>query len=138
MKRWIHAVTEEDPEVEEAWEEYDPFHGAIYCINGISGLTGRGGMKYTNMPKVAIEDWFKMQKAAPMDVAISCRKRSDAVALTQWAVDNEDIVRSFADKYGCPYKIDWIIDECKKKVADGQRYFYENEYGDSIHPFGIG
>lgn len=114
-------------------DEWTPYGGYTYLVSSDYKT------KRTNSPREAIEFWFKFQKRDPMGVSISCAKREEAVELCKYA--NIDFLSSLADKYpGCPYRIDWLADEASKKVADGQKYFYEGKYGygDVIHPFGPG
>ena len=123
MKRVIVASTEED------WE-WSPFDGRTYCVSGDYKI------KRTDDPKTAIKFWYQLQKKDPMNVAISCRTKEQAIDLCKAAT--EDYIYSLAEKYKCPYKPEWIVDEAARKVADGQKYFHEGEYGDIIHPFGVG
>lgn len=123
MKRLIRASEEED------WE-WKPFAKGTYCVSGDYQV------KYTDNPKVAIRWWYQLQKKDPMNVAISCLTKEQAIELCKAAT--EDLIYDLSSKYKCTYKPDWIIDEAARKVADGQKYFYENEYGDTIHPFGVG
>jgi len=123
MKRFIVASTEDD------WE-WNPFSNGTYCVSGDYTV------KYTNDPKTAIKMWYQLQKKDPMGVAISCLTKEQAIALCKAAT--EDYIYSLAEKYKCPYKPEWLVDEAVRKVADGQEYFHESDYGDTIHPFGVG
>lgn len=127
MKRWIHASEEANDD-----SEWSPYSKGKYCVSG--GYT----LKYTDDPQTAISYWFRFQKKYPTDVSISCAKRDEAVALCKAATP--ELLTELHEKYGCPYKLDWLISEAQKKVADGQKYFYEGKYGygDTIHPFGVG
>lgn len=129
----IKASMEEDPEVTEAWDNYDPYSGKIYLISDT-----RGNVKKTDYPKNAIEYWAKMQVKDPMSVDIQTKKKVDAIKLTDFVANNPEFIYNLAEKYKLPYKPQYLISESEKKSADGQKYFYENEWGDSIHPFGVG
>lgn len=129
-KSSIDSSTDLDDEDDE-WG-WSPFHGGIYRIDGQVG----SGSKFTDDPKEAITWWFKMQKKAPMDVSISCQKKDDALALVK--AGTVDLITNLASKYKTPYDPEWIIEQCAKKVADKCAYFHEGEYGDSVHPFGVG
>ena len=133
MKRYVHASTEEELETDDMWDRYDPYDGKTYFISDT-----RGTIKKTSDPKAAIEYWCQMQRKCPTCADIQTKKRADAVKLTDFVVANPDFIYEMAEKYRIPYKPDWIVSESEKKSADGQKYFYENEYGDSIHPFGVG
>lgn len=124
MKRWIHASEDND--------SYDPFANGIYRVMG--GYETRS----FDDPVKAIEMWFRFQRKNPQDVMIMSKTRQQAVDLCRAAT--ADLLTSLADKYGCPYKVDYLINEAAEKVADGQKYFYENDYGygDQIHPFSVG
>lgn len=123
MKRVIIASIEEV-------DEWNPF------VNGTYAVSGDYTVKYTNNPKTAIKFWYQLQKKDPMGVAISCQTKEQAIALCKAAT--EDYIYSLAEKYKCPYKPEWIVEEAAEKVADGQKYFHESDYGDTIHPFGVG
>ena len=141
MKRWIHASEEVDEEF-----DWSPYSKGKYCVS-----SGYGDVKYTDNPKTAISYWYRMQKNNPMDVSISCQTRENAIKLCKAAT--EDFIYQLDEKYGvgprspeeggykekgCPYMPQWIVDEAAKKVADGQKWFHEDEYGDTVHPFGVG
>lgn len=128
MKRWIHNAEDVDD-----FDEYDPYHGHAYRIAG-----GLSDSKFEDDPVRAITQWFRLGKKYPMDTAIMAKTKSDAVKLCKAAT--ADLLDSLNAKYGCPYKIDYLIDEAAKKVADGQKYFHEDKYGygDQVHPFGVG
>ena len=126
MKRWIHA----SEEIDEEFDEWDPFHGKTYLI--IGGYDS----KTENDPAKAITQWYRYQVTNPTDCSISCKKLDDAIALCKAATP--DLINALSEKYKCPYKAQYMINEAAKKVADGCKYFHEGEYGDSVHPFGVG
>lgn len=136
----INASTE----VDEAWDSaFDPFNGKTYRVHG-----GYHDTRYTDSPKLAIRYWYQMQAKHPEDVAIMCKTREQAVELCTAAT--EDYIYALDEKYGkgphpdgyrekgCPYMPQYLVDEAAKEVANGQKYFYENDFGDSVHPFGVG
>lgn len=114
---------------------FDPFDGRIYMIFG-SDSHGNLLNEFTNDPVVAIEQWFKISKKFPTNTYIQCRKRSDAIKLCEAA--EPDYIQKLYNKYKNPYKLDYLIDAVKKQVDNKCKYFYENEYGDMIHPFDLG
>ena len=111
-------------------DDWSPYAGGTYRIS--SDRTGGS----TDDPKKAIEMWFQFGEDDPMNTAISCEKKEDAIKLCKAATP--ELITALGKKYKCPYKIDWLIDEAAKKVADGQKYFLEGYYGDTIHPFSVG
>ena len=115
-------------------DEWNPFYGGIYRVDGGPGYT----TIFDNDPADAIKHWFMAQKSSPTDVAISCKTRQQAIELCK-AATPEMLTRLY-DKYPVPYKLDYLIDESQKQVDKGCKYFYEGDYGygDTIHPFGVG
>lgn len=128
MKRWIHNSTEEELD-----DEWDPYQGKIYFISDT-----RGNVKKTDDPKNAIEYWAKMQIKDPMSVDIQTKKKVDAIKLVDFVANNPKFIYNLAEKYKIPYKPEYLVSESEKKSADGQKWFHESEYGDAIHPFGVG
>lgn len=122
--------SDEDDEI----DEWDPYRGMKYKVYGGDNSDSVG----TNDPKKAIEAWFKLGQDAPMDTAIMSKTKADAIELNKAAT--EEYLTDLHSKYRCPYKLDYLVDEAAKKVADGQRGFYEDKYGygDSVHPFSVG
>lgn len=116
-------------------DEWTPFRNGTYCVTG--GPYSEF-VKNTDNPKLAIKYWFQANEKYPSDCAISCQTREQAIALCK--VATADFLTECYERYGSPYKLDWLIEESAKKVSDGQKYFYENEYGygDQIHPFSFG
>ena len=114
------------------YEEWTPYIRGIYRVDGKHTYN-------TDDPKDAIEMWIRMQKEDPTNVCISCATKEQALALLK--AGTAKYLTEIYNKFpGCPYKLDWLIDECKRKIEDGCRGFYEDKYGygDSVHPFGIG
>lgn len=127
------TVTSDSSEDEYEWS---PFQNRNYLVTAgpYSDVTF-----FCDDPKRAIAYWFKYQKKYPMDVSISCPIRELAVKLVK--AGTSKYLTTLYDKYSdCPYKLDYLIEECKRKVADGCRGFYENDYGygDTVHPFTVG
>lgn len=124
---------EKDHKIHENEDEWDPYKGKKYKVVGEDYEDN----VYTDDPKEAIEAWFKLGEKAPMDTAIMTKTKASAVELVKSAT--EELLTSLHSKYKCPYRLDYMIQEVQKKVADGQKYFHElRDYGDSIHPFGVG
>jgi len=144
LHRWrkdsLDELLEDYEPVESASDEGDddlwkPFSQGTYCVSSDAEIR----LFYTDDPKAAIREWFRLEEKDPMNVAISCQTAAQAVKLCK--VATPELLTKLAEKYPrCPYKLDWLIYEAQKKVADGQKYFYEDKYGygDTIHPFGVG
>ena len=89
----------------------------------------------------AIGTWFKLQKKYPHDCAIQTQTKANAKELLAVVANNPDpegFLQRFADRYGCPYKIEYLVDECIKKYNDNCKGFIESQFGDQIHPFSFG
>lgn len=117
---------------EELDDEWSPYHGHKYLING--GYEN----KYADTPVKAIQIWFQLGKKNPTDTAISTPKKDYAIELVTAATP--EVIERMYNKYGSCYKLDYLIDEAAKKAADGCKFFYEDKYGygDQIHPFCYG
>ena len=89
-------------------------------------------------PKSAITHWYQYQVKYPMDVQIMCPTRALALDLINAATPK--LLTSLDDKFGCPYKLDYMIDEVAKAKEKGCSSFHEGSYGygDSVHPFSVG
>ena len=132
MKRWIHCNTDET--VDEAWDRYEELYSSkAYRVSG-----GYSDFQFTDDPETAIRYWFKLSNKYPMDAAIMCRSRKDALNLVKLVSDDPDIIYRLNEKWRSPYKLEYLVEECEKAAANGCKYFYENEAGDSIHPFSLG
>ena len=116
-------------------DELSPYHGHNYMVTAgpYNELTF-----HCDDPKSAITHWFKYQKKYPTDVSIMCPTKELAIKLVK--AGTPKLLNELYDRFDCPYKIDWMIAECAKKVSDGCRGFYEGEYGygDSVYPFCVG
>lgn len=128
MKRWIHA--NDDIETGDIAEDYI-YRGKKYRVS-----SGYSNTKWTNNPEQAIKYWYMFQKKDPMDCSIMTRTKEDALALVK--AGSASFLTALDEKFGCPYKLDYMIDECAKKVADGCKWFHDSQYGDTVHPFGVG
>lgn len=119
-----------DTEVDEN-DEWSPYRKGIYRVDGRT-------IYYTNDPEDAIETWFKMQKDAWLDVAIFCKTRDQALAVCKAATP--ELLTELFDKYEQPYKLEYLIDDARKAVENGCKYFHEDDYGygDQVHPFDVG
>ena len=83
-------------------------------------------------PGKAIEYWFKLGKRYPTCVMITGYKKQEQ-ELRQWTLDNEDKVREWAKQYKCPYKIEYILDACKKPSLRSN-----DKWSDQCHPYDLG
>ena len=120
-------------DIEDNEDEWSPYHGHNYmvCAGPYNELTF-----HCDDPKRAITYWFKYNKKYPTEVAVMCPTKDLAMQLVK--AGTPKLLTSLEEKFGCPYKLDWLIDECKRKSEDGCKGFYEGEYGDTVHPFGVG
>ena len=123
-----------DTNIEE--EDWSPYGKYSYLVSGgdYSELSFR-----CDDPVSAIKKWFQYQKKYPTDVAIMCPTKELAMKLVK--AGTPKLLTQLKEKFPeCPYKLDWLIDECKRKYEDGCKGFYEGSYGygDSVHPFGVG
>jgi len=128
MKRYIRSGEYSD-------EMYDPYHGHSYLISGDDGIH-KYRSQYADDPEEAIYYWFRIGKVHKFNTSIMTKTRSDAVRLCE--AGTEEYLTKLYETYGCPYKIDYMINACKEQVANGCKHFYENEFGDQVHPFDIG
>lgn len=114
------------------YEEWTPYIRGIYRVDGKHVYN-------TDDPKDAIKAWMQMQIEDPTNVAIMCETKEQAVALVK-AGTAEYLTEVYNEFPECPYKLNFLIEECKRKAEDGCKGFYENKYGygDSVHPFGVG
>lgn len=128
MKKYIKSYTE----VEDEWDvAYDPYNGRRYRIHG-----GYSDTEYTDDPYEAIRIWFEIGERHPGDTCIMCLTRDAACAVVMEGT--EDYLTKLYNRYRCPYKLEYLIDECDKAFENGCKYFYENEFGDQVHPFSVG
>lgn len=116
---------------------YDPFRGHTYLIEASDGLSDSDG-SYADDPEKAIQDWFKLnsKQQYSTNVAILCKTKQDALNLV--SAGTEDYLTDMWNKYGCPYKLDQLIQSCKNQQENGCRFFHEHEYGDMVFPFDVG
>ena len=95
-------------------------------------LEPTGDDKSFTDPEKALIHWFRLSKKYPTCVAISGYV-ADEKRLRDWVVNNEDKFREMYAKYKCPYKLDYLIDACKKPVS------HRNDtYPDQMYPFCLG
>ena len=132
MKRYIHSDEILDEEIDDDYE-FSPYRNGKYRVD--AGYD----TKWFDDPKKAIHAWFQGQTKHPMDVAIMTATRDNAIELVS-AGTKEFLTKEYNRSPKCPYKLDYLIAECKRKVEDGCKYFYEGSYGygDTVHPFGVG
>jgi len=127
MKRYIKSS-----DIGNDYDEWSPFHGHKYRIDGGYDI------KYADTPSEALQIWFQLSRKHPTDTAIMTPKREFAIKLCKAATS--DRLTKLHEKYGSPYKLDYLIDEAAKGVSNGCKSFYEgqDDYGDQIHPFCYG
>lgn len=108
-----------------------------YFISSLSGSGELDGSFYTNDPKKAIEIWFKLQAKNPISAAIDTESKENSVLLLKSATP--DFIEGLYSKYRCGYKKDFLLNEIKRTLENGNRYFNGTEgMPDSVHPFSVG
>ena len=122
----------------------DPMQGHKYLVSGnTSNVTETGTDRniynggYTEDPREAIITWLKLSQKAPTSISIDTNKNAAADELLAWVVDNEEEFRDLCAQYKAPYKVDYLVDACKR----GNRHDFEKSkynYPDQVHPFSIG
>lgn len=132
-------------EIDKESMSYDPMQGNKYHIGGSTPNVTETGTDYdihdggyTDDPELAIIKWLRLSKNSPMSISIDTNKNAHAQELLQWVVDNEEKFRKLCAEYNCPYKIDYMIDECKKKLERPSNFETKYNYPDQIYPFAIG
>lgn len=115
--------------------EYDMYDGHRYYI---SGEDPRGQMfdAMEDDPVEAIEAWFRIGRKCKMNTAITTQTRDSAIKLVEAATP--ELLERLYSRYGCPTKLDYLIEACERQVARQCSSFYENEFGDQVHPFDVG
>lgn len=124
---------------------------AKYYVVGMQTIgredVGNYMRKYVSNPESAIRTWFRYGIKAPMETSIRCVSKEDALELVKWADANQDLICQFYSRFGCVYKLSFLLDSITKKVADSCKYFYESKeavteqnsaLGDEIYPFSQG
>ena len=132
-------------EIDKESMSYDPMQGNKYHIGGSTPNVTETGTDYdihdggyTDDPELAIIKWLRLSKNSPMSISIDTNKNAHAQELLQWVVDNEEKFRKLCTEYNCPYKIDYMIDGCKKKLERPSNFETKYNYPDQIYPFAIG
>lgn len=132
-------------EIDKESMSYDPMQGNKYHIGGSTPNVTETGTDYdiydggyTDDPELAIIKWLRLSKNSPMSISIDTNKNAHAQELLQWVVDNEEKFRKLCAEYNCPYKIDYMIDGCKKKLERPSNFETKYNYPDQIYPFAIG
>lgn len=114
------------------YEFWTPFQDHTYRIQ-----YNDYGVDYADSPKLALRTWFKLEPKYKGDVAIMCQTKQAALALCKVATA-EHLTTLYNQYPGNPYKLEYLIAEVEKALANDQKYFHESEYGDQIHPFDFG
>ena len=86
-------------------------------------------------PRSAIIAWFEQTDKHPMGVCIDASTIKDAQNLLKWVVDNEDQFRTWYNQYDIPYKLEHLINYCKKHQNDSNLIAFS---GDQVEPFSLG
>lgn len=114
----------------------DTFGENLSCIED-SGPDDRDRDSYeTNDPRLAIEYWFRLNKKFPTQTDISAKTRADGCELLKEAT--AEYLTELYEKYGCCYKLDYLIENAADNLGRGCSSLIESEYGDSIYPFCCG
>ena len=87
--------------------------------------------KIVDSPEEAIRCWIEYSAKCPMETGIWARTKEDAEDLLAYSRANEEKIREMHARYGCPLKIDYMIDGIRKPLSG----FLEWEYGDEVFPF---
>lgn len=93
--------------------------------------------------KGAISKWLTLNRKHPTMVAVVTNTRVEAVNLCDCFIKNFSTPNGYYNKmvqlgYSDRY-IQYLHDECLKKIADGQMYFHESDcMPDQVHPFCYG
>ena len=103
----------------------------VVCCNAYGEVLQ---LKHTDDPEVAIKTWFRYEKKSPLEAYISIGSREAAMALVE-AADEEKICGLY-EKYGSPYKLDFLLDEIRKRRESGCKGYLGT--GDTICPFDVG
>lgn len=127
-----YYVRSSETVTDDEYSVFDPYNGKRYFVSG----DGSSTIRCFNDPVAAIKHWFRIVGKSGLSASIMAKKRSDAIDICKAGTD--ELLTELYNKYRCPYKLQFLIDACKKQVADGCKYFYENEFGDQVHPFDVG
>lgn len=84
-------------------------------------------------PGKAIEQWCKYQQKHPMDAMITGYRGTDEQKLRDWAVEHEDQLAQWCEKYKVPYKVEWLLDICRKPAT-----LPKSKAPDQLSPFSLG
>ena len=130
MKRYI--TSNFDSDATDSWDD-DEFGGKKYFVFG-KDRDNRIKIKTTDNPETAISDWFRLSRY--WDGFISAKTRNDAIALV--TAGTPQFLTSLYNKYGSRYKLDYLIDACKRQRECGCSGLYESRFGDQVDPFSVG
>lgn len=108
-----------------------------YVISGLDPSTGEEPFppRDTDKPDTAINYWFTMSEKYPSCVCICAKDDAAAKELLSWVVDNEDKFREIYKRYNNPYKLEFLVNYCKRHVNDSKLIDWS---GDQVSPFSLG
>lgn len=108
-----------------------------YVISSLDPSTGEElfSSMDKNDPESAIEDWFTKSEKYPSCVCICAKDDAAAKELLSWVIDNEDKFRELYRKYKNPYKLEFLVNYCKRHVNDSNLIDWS---GDQVSPFSLG
>ena len=86
-------------------------------------------------PRSAIIAWFEQSVKHPMGVSIDAATLEDAQKLLKWVADNEDQFRTWYNEYDIPYKLEYLVNYCKRHQNDSNLIAFS---GDQVEPFSLG
>lgn len=86
-------------------------------------------------PRSAIIAWFEQSDKHPMGVSIDAATIKDAQKLLKWVADNEDQFRTWYNQYNNPYKLEYMVNYCKRHQNDSNLIAFS---GDQVEPFSLG
>lgn len=133
-----HQIESEEAERRE--QESAPKY-EVYGFNDNYVETGHDtsyDSKVTEDPKTAIVTWFKLSQKYPTCTSIIAKNKEVAIELLEYANANEDLIRSLAAKYKCPYKVDYLVNAIREKAESGNLYGFYRNSRDQVYPFANG
>ena len=92
--------------------------------------------KTTSNPEEAIKQWFVYSKKYPTCASICPETNTDGLELLKWAESNFGKIKTWAEKYRCPYKLNWLQEQITKQITKGDKLI-QWEF-DEIYPFSMG
>lgn len=126
-----------EPDMDDTYFLEDLTQKHKYVITGYDPATGEEPVSPLDKddPGSAIEDWFIKSEKYPSCICICAKDDAAAKELLSWVVDNEDKFRELYRKYKNPYKLEYLLDNCKRYANDSNLIDWS---GDQVFPFSLG